>query len=209
MPMEATPQKLTQVIKGVFPKCKIAEDLGYQIAQKAPLFGIDTPKRLASFLAQCGHETMGFTRFEENLNYSVDAIKRVFPKYFRTVDPAGYARNPEKLANRVYASRMGNGDEDSGDGWKYRGRGLIHITGRANYAFAATSTGKPLLDDPDLMNEDAETMVLGAMTFWNANSLNKFADGDDIKGQTKRINGGYNGLEERQQLYRILLKKIA
>lgn len=207
--MEATPQKLTQVIKGVFPKCKIAEDLGYQIAQKAPLFGIDTPKRLASFLAQCGHETMGFTRFEENLNYSVDAIKRVFPKYFRTVDPASYARNPEKLANRVYASRMGNGDEDSGDGWKYRGRGLIHITGRANYAFAATSTGKPLLDDPDLMNEDAETMVLGAMTFWNANSLNKFADGDDIRGQTKRINGGYNGLEERQQLYRILLKKIA
>ena len=196
--MEATPQKLTQVIKGVFPKCKIAEDLGYQIAQKAPLFGIDTPKRLASFLAQCGHET-----------YSVDAIKRVFPKYFRTVDPASYARNPEKLANRVYASRMGNGDEDSGDGWKYRGRGLIHITGRANYAFAATSTGKPLLDDPDLMNEDAETMVLGAMTFWNANSLNKFADGDDIRGQTKRINGGYNGLEERQQLYRILLKKIA
>lgn len=209
MPMEATSQKLTQVIKGVFPKCKIAEDLGYQIAQKAPLFGIDTPKRLASFLAQCGHETMGFTRFEENLNYSVDAIKRVFPKYFRTVDPADYARNPEKLANRVYASRMGNGDEDSGDGWRYRGRGLIHITGRANYAFAATSTGKPLLDDPDLMNEDAETMVLGAMTFWNANSLNKFADGDDIKGQTKRINGGYNGLEERQQLYRILLKKIA
>ena len=207
--MQVTAQHLSQVIKTVFPKCKITDDLAYQISQKAPLFGIDTPKRLASFVALCAHETMGFTRFEENLNYSVDAIKRVFPKYFRTVDPAEYARNPEKLANRVYASRMGNGDEDSGDGWKYRGRGLIHITGRANYAFATTATGKPLLDNPDLMNEDVETMVLGAMTYWNANSLSKFADSDDIKGQTKRINGGYNGLEERSQLYRIILKKLA
>lgn len=203
-----TSQELTKIIKTVFPRCKITEDLAYQITQKAPLFNINTDKRLASFLAQCGHETMGFTRFEENLNYSVDAIKRVFPKYFRTVDPADYARNPEKLANRVYASRMGNGDEDSGDGWKYRGRGLIHITGRANYAFAASSTGKPLLDDPDLMNTDVEIMVLAAMTYWNANSLSKYADSGDIKGQTKKINGGYNGLEERSQLYRIILKKL-
>ena len=200
--------QLEKVIKSVFPRCKIAAELAYQISQKAPMFGIDNPKRLASFIAQCGHESMGFTRFDENLNYSVDAIKRVFPKYFRTVDPAPYARNPEKLANRVYASRMGNGDEDSGDGWKYRGRGLIHITGRANYAFAATATGKPLLDDPDLMNEDVETMVVAAMTYWNANSLSKFADADDIKGQTKKINGGYNGLDERTQLYNILLRKL-
>ena len=202
-------QQLEKVIKSVFPRCEITSELAYQISQKAPMFDIDNPKRLASFIAQCGHESMGFTRFNENLNYSVDAIKRVFPKYFRTVDPAGYARNPEKLANRVYASRMGNGDEDSGDGWKYRGRGLIHITGRTNYAFAATATGKPLLDDPDLMNEDVETMVVAAMTYWNANSLSKFADADDIKGQTKRINGGYNGLDERTQLYNILLRKLS
>lgn len=199
---------LEKVISSVFPRCQVTKELAYQISQKAAPFGLDTNKRIASFLAQCGHETMGFTKFEENLNYSVDAIKRVFPKYFRTVDPTEYARNPEKLANRVYASRMGNGDEDSGDGWKYRGRGLIHITGRANYAFAAVATGKPLLDNPDLMNSDIETMVVAAMTYWNANSLSKYADADNIKGQTKRINGGYNGLESRTQIYNIVLRKL-
>lgn len=202
------PIKLAKVIGSVFPKCSCTKDLAYEICQKADAFDISNNNRLASFLAQCGHESAGFTRFVENLNYSVDGIKRVFPKYFRAVDPADYARNPEKLANRVYADRMGNGDEDSGDGWRFRGRGLIQLTGRANYAFAAKITGKPLLDDPDLVNTDIETMVLAAMTYWNANSLSKYADSEDIKGQTRRINGGYNGLEERQQLFSIIKRKL-
>lgn len=203
-----THQQLEKILTSVFPKCKIAKDLAWQIAQKSILFNINSNKQIASFIAQCGHESAGFTKFSENLNYSEDGIKRVFPKYFKTVNAGDYARNPEKLANRVYANRMGNGAEDSGDGWKYRGRGLIHITGRANYAFAAKTTGKPLLEFPDLMNSDVETMVISAMTYWNANSLNKYADIDDIKGQTKIINGGYNGLEERKQLYNIILKKL-
>lgn len=203
-----TPQLLEKVISSVFPRCKIASELAYEISQKAELFNIKSNKALASFLAQCGHESAGFTQFTENLNYSVEGIKRVFPKYFRDVDPADYARNPEKLANRVYANRMGNGDESSGDGWRFRGRGLIHITGRANYAFASTSTGKPIIDNPDLIASDPETMVVSAMTYWNANSLSKYAEADNIKGQTKVINGGYNGLAERQQLYNIILKKL-
>lgn len=200
---------LENALTTVFPRCKIAHELAYQISQKAELFDITNNKRLASFIAQCGHESLGFTRFVENLNYSADGIRRVFAKHFKTVDPAEYARNPEKLANRVYANRMGNGDEESGDGYRYRGRGLIQLTGRSNYAFAAKMTGKPLVSEPDLVNSDVETMVIAAMTYWNANSLSKFADSDDIKGQTKRINGGYNGLEERTQLYNIILRKLS
>lgn len=200
--------KLESILNSVFPKCKISKELAYSLAQHLDAFDVTTNQRIASFLAQCGHESAGFSKFVENLNYSTEAIKRVFPKYFRDVNPEDYARNPEKLANRVYANRMGNGDEASGDGYKYRGRGLIQLTGRSNYAFAANMTGKPLLDDPDLAATDVDTMTVAALTYWNANSLSKFADNEDIKGQTKRINGGYNGLDERIQLYNIILRKL-
>ena len=140
-------------------------------------------------------------RFDmENLNYSSDALARVFRKYFSTREEAdAYARQPEKIANRVYANRMGNGSEASGDGWKYRGRGLIQLTGRTNYqAFAEWVGDERVLDEPDLVS--SEYAVHSAVFFWDTNKLNTLADKDDVVGLTKRINGGENGLAHRREL---------
>jgi putative chitinase len=163
-------------------------------------FEINTPERVAGFLAQCAHESAHFARTTENLNYSADGLRRVFPKYFRDVDANDYHRQPEKIANRVYSSRMGNGDEDSGDGWRYRGRGLIQLTGRSNYSALAADIDVDVVEDPDLVAEP-ELAALSAAWFWWKNGLNKFADAQDIVGMTKRINGGTIGLEERRHLY--------
>ena len=166
-----------------------------------PKHGIaDSRLRLAHFFAQVLHES-GCMRFDmENLNYSSDALRKVFGKYFTTKEQAdAYARNPEKIANRVYASRMGNGDETSGDGWKYRGRGLIQLTGRANYkAFADWIKDTRVMDEPDLVS--SEYAVHSAVFFWDRNDLNKLADKDDVVGLTTRINGGVNGLAHRREL---------
>ena len=166
-----------------------------------PKHGIaDSRLRLAHFFAQVLHES-GCMRFDmENLNYSSDALRKVFGKYFTTKEEAdAYARNPEKIANRVYASRMGNGDETSGDGWKYRGRGLIQLTGRANYkAFADWIKDTRVMDEPDLVS--SEYAVHSAVFFWDRNDLNKLADKDDVVGLTTRINGGVNGLAHRREL---------
>jgi predicted chitinase len=140
-------------------------------------------------------------RFDmENLNYSADALRKVFGKYFPTTAEAdAHARHPEKIANRVYANRMGNGDESSGDGWKYRGRGLIQLTGRANYrAFANWIGDGRVMDEPDLVC--TEYAVHSAVFFWVTHDLNRFADDDDVVGLTKRINGGVNGLAHRREL---------
>lgn len=203
-----TAKKLETVIQVVFPKCKIAHDLAFEVSQLCDSFYINTDKRIAMFLAQCGHESAGFTRFEENLNYSAEGLRRVFPKYFRDVSPDDYARQPEKIANRVYSNRMGNGSEETGDGWKFRGRGIIQLTGRKNYSMAASATQMNLLEDPDILKTNVKAMVISAMTFWNSNALNNYADHSDVKGATKKINGGYNGLDVREQLYSILLNKL-
>ena len=160
---------------------------------------INTSLRLCHFLAQIIHESGHFKYKSENLNYSAKALRSVFGKYFKTDAIANeYARKPEKIANRVYANRMGNGDEASGDGWKYRGRGLIQLTGKCNYDACGKAIGLDLLGNPDLLTESAEASVLAACWFWNKNSLNQFADKDDITTITKRINGGTNGLEDRK-----------
>ena len=163
-------------------------------------FGIDTSQRRAMFLAQCCHESGHFRAVSENLNYKADSLSRVFPKYFRDVDPNDYAKQPEKIANRVYGGRMGNGDEESGDGYRFRGRGLIQLTGKSNYIACSEDLEVDLIENPDYLITP-EGAARSAAWFWSANDLNKYADADDIVGCTKRVNGGTIGLEERTELY--------
>lgn len=168
-------------------------------------FDINTPKRISMFLAQVGHESAGLKARKENLNYSADGLRRVFPKYFRSVNPASYARQPEKIANRVYASRMGNGDEASGDGWRYRGRGLIQLTGKSNYkAFAEFMEMD--LDQVVAYLETEEGAAMSAGWFWDSRDLNQWADKGDVLTVTKKINGGTNGLAERKEFYEAALE---
>ena len=163
-------------------------------------FEINTSQRRAMFLAQCCHESGHFRAVSENLNYKADSLTRVFPKYFRDVDPNDYAKQPEKIANRVYGGRMGNGDEESGDGYRFRGRGLIQLTGKSNYIACSEDLEVDLIENPDYLITP-EGAARSAAWFWSANDLNKYADSDDIVGCTKRVNGGTIGLEERTELY--------
>lgn len=165
-------------------------------------YDINTPARQAAFLAQVAHETARLSVFEENLNYSAEALVRVFRKYFPTLkDAALYARQPQRIANKVYANRMGNGDEASGDGWLYRGRGLPQLTGKDNYWAASQAVGVDLVGDPDKMLLPRVSAFVAAW-FWARNSLNALADKGDFVGITKRINGGTNGLQDRLALFK-------
>lgn len=162
-----------------------------------PAAGINTRLRLAAYFAQCDHESAGFTAVVEKLNYSATALMATFPRHFNDAQLAQrYARNPQMIANRVYANRMGNGDEASGDGWKYRGRGIIQLTGKNNYTAYNPST----LANPDIVAQP-EHAVRSSIWFWTTNNLNRLADAQNFIGLTRRINGGTNGLAHRQQLY--------
>ena len=166
-----------------------------------PEYEINTPQRVAAFLAQCAHESGGFVFLKENLNYKAASLRRVFPKYFTDdATAAAYAMQPEKIANRVYANRMGNGDESSGDGWRYCGRGLIQLTGKNNYTFFAASLDIPVEEASEYL-QTFEGAVQSACFFWEQNKLNQWADAGDILTLTKRINGGTIGLEDRQKHY--------
>ena len=171
-------------------------------------FEINTPQRIAMFLAQVGHESGGLTATKENLNYRASQLLKVFPKYFRDRDPAEYERKPEKIANLVYSNRMGNGDEDSGDGYKYRGRGLIQLTGHDNYNSFANSMGMGI-DETVLYLEGPEGAAMSAAWFWNSRHLNAVADAGDVVKATKLINGGTIGLQERTDLYEEALEIFA
>lgn len=163
-----------------------------------PRYEITTVERVAAFLAQCGHESVDFTVLKENLNYSAEGLSKVFPKRFPTVAAAQpYNRNPEKIANKIYADRMGNGPEASGDGYKYRGRGAIQLTGKENYSKFAASLGMDLTAAVAYC-ETLEGAIESACWFWNTNKLNDIADKNDIVTLTKRINGGTIGLEDRK-----------
>lgn len=171
-------------------------------------FDINSPLRAAHFIAQLAHESGSFHYSSENLNYSAKALRAVFGKYFPTDELAEeYARQPEKIASRVYAERMGNGDEASGEGWMYRGRGLIQLTGKDNYTNCGKATGMDLVSAPDQLAENADAAVAAAGWFWDMRKLNGYADEDDVKAITKRINGGYNGLEDREA-YLARAKKV-
>lgn len=173
-------------------------------------FGLTTePKRMAAFLAQVAHESGGFTATSENLNYSAPALNKTFKKYFPTVQSTvGYVRNPQRIANKVYANRMGNGDEASGDGYKYRGRGLIQLTGKQNYAKFATALNKPI----EFVVSYIETppgATASAGWYWDINKLSIYADKGDFVGLTRRINGGTIGLEDRIKDYNIALEALS
>lgn len=166
--------------------------------------GINSPLRLAHFFAQISHES-NLMPIAENLNYSVDGLMKVFPKYFKTIDIAkNYARMPSFIANRVYANRMGNRNELSGDGYKYRGRGFIQITGRNNYEKLSQQVGVDYVNNPDLLLNEADAMI-SAIWYWSVNNLNKFADKDDIDAISDIINigrptekyGDSNGFKDR------------
>lgn len=163
-------------------------------------YEINTPQRIAAFIANVAHESMNLRAVKENLNYSAQGLTRVFPRYFNASSATSYARQPERIANRVYANRMGNGPESSGDGWRYRGRGLIQLTGKNNYKRFADDMGLSL-DEAVQYLETAEGAVESAAWFWDNNNLNEIADRGDLRSLTKRINGGYNGLTERVENY--------
>ena len=164
-------------------------------------YNITTPKRIAAFMAQCGHESGGFVWLTENLNYSAAGLMKTFSKYFPTQELANaYARQPDKIASRVYANRMGNGDEASGDGARYKGRGLIQCTGKDNYFWFAASLEITTEEAAEYM-QTFEGAAQSACWFWETNELNKLADAGDILTMTKRINGGTIGLEDRKKHY--------
>jgi putative chitinase len=163
-----------------------------------PRYEITTIERVAAFLAQCGHESADFTVLKENLNYSAEGLSKVFPKRFPTVAAAQpYNRNPEKIANKIYSDRMGNGPEASGEGFKFRGRGAIQLTGKENYTKFANSINQSL-DEAVAYTETLAGAIESACWFWNTNKLNALADATDIVTLTKRINGGTIGLEDRK-----------
>ena len=160
-------------------------------------YEINTPERQAAFIGQCAHESMNFTRLEENLNYSAEALMKTWPSRFPTMEVAQkYARNPEKIANKVYGGRMGNGTEETGDGWLYHGRGLIQLTGKDNYTLAGDALNMDFIHSPDYLLVP-KYAALTAGWYWNKRQLNKEADAKDFTGMTKKINGGTIGLDDR------------
>lgn len=176
----------------------------HALCEILPEYEINTPERVAAFIAQCAHESGGFKFLKENLNYKAASLRKVFPKYFPDDATANqYANHPNKqeaIANRVYANRMGNSDEASGDGFRYLGRGLIQLTGKNNYTLFAASIDTPLEEIPEYL-QTFEGAVQSACWFWDQNNLNQWADKGDILTMTKRINGGTIGLEDRIKHY--------
>jgi putative chitinase len=181
-------------LKGHVPDAVIT-----QIPTVMEKFQINTPLRLAHFLAQCGHESGNFKAVQENLNYSADGLKKIFPKYFPGNLSESYARNPEKIASKVYGGRMGNGDESTKEGFKFRGRGYIQLTGKSNYTAFAKSIGEDTISNPDLVA--TKYPLASAAWFFSKNGLNSIADkGADsatVTAVTKRVNGGTIGLADR------------
>lgn len=195
--MKLTVSQLKQMVPGITH----ADHWIEAFDQLLPDYEINTPKRIAAFIAQCAHESGGFRFLKENLNYKAESLMKTFPKYFSDRDTANaYAKQPVKIANRVYANRMGNGDEASGDGYRYCGRGLIQLTGKTNYDWFAASLEISATEASEYL-ETFEGAAQSACWFWESNNLNVEADAGDIKKMTKKINGGYIGLDDRIKHY--------
>ena len=167
-----------------------ARQFAEPLAAACARFDINTPARLAGFVAQCHIESAGFTRLEEGLSYSTpERIRAVFPSRVPSLaDAARLVRQPQALANRVYSGRLGNGDEASGDGWRYRGRGIVQLTGRANYADAATALGRPYVEQPELVAQPADACLTAAW-FWHSRKLSILADSAQWDAITRAVNG--------------------
>ena len=198
----------SEILRKIYPLSKNINRYLGALNMSMQECGIDTVDRARAFLAQVGHESSQLNTIEENLNYSAQGLRKFFPKYFPTQKEAlAFARNPEGIANRVYANRMGNGGEESGDGWAFRGRGLIQITGRDNYASMSSLMGKDLTIWPDALLLPLDACRSAAL-WWKANGLNALADKLSGSGErktfeaiTKRVNGGLNGIDDRWEIY--------
>jgi len=194
-----------------------AEKWADAVANACAEFSISTPQRIAGFLSQCAHESGGFERLQENLNYSADGMAGIWPKRFAVLGPDGKPvkkdgknqpnkfalalhRKPEMIANVVYSNRMGNGPTESGEGWKYRGRGLKQLTGKDNHRACSTGLGVDLVSNPDLLLEPVYA-ARSAAWFWSTNKCNVFADAEDSEGLTRKINGGLIGIDDRKKRY--------
>jgi putative chitinase len=201
--MGVTPQVAPQVapqvggLKLEALKGHIPNEVLSQIPDTISKFKIDTPIKLAHFLAQCGHESAGFKVVNENLNYSIDGLKKIFPKYFPGNLSESYARNPEKIASKVYGGRMGNGGEDTKEGWKFRGRGYIQLTGKDNYTLFGKAINEDIVSNPDLVS--TKYPLLSAAWFFSKNCLGKCVDASEatVTSVTKCVNGGTIGLPDR------------
>lgn len=191
-------------LKQLLPKNPYVEHWHHALFQLLPDYDINTPNRIAAFVAQCAHESGGFMVLKENLNYKAATLRKIFPKYFPNDQIAQeYASKPNKqvaIASKVYANRMGNGDEASQEGYKFCGRGLIQLTGRSNYQAFADSLEMSIDDVPEYL-QTFEGAAQSACWFWETNKLNQWADAGDILTLTKRINGGTIGLEDRKKHY--------
>lgn len=191
-------------LRQMLPRNPYVADWHEALSILLPDYDINTPRRIAAFVAQCAHESGNFMVLKENLNYKAVTLRKIFPKYFPTdAIAADYATRLNKqmhIANRAYANRMGNGDESSGDGWRFCGRGLIQLTGRNNYQAFADSLEMNINDVPEYL-ATFEGACQSACWFWETNKLNTWADAGDIRELTRRINGGYIGLDDRIKHY--------
>jgi putative chitinase len=190
----------------IYPFSKDAVDLYFPYFERyLPEYQIDTPARLWMFFAQIGVESSHLKRVEENLNYTTPSrMIEIFPRYFNWGNVYDYVGKPEKIGSRVYANRMGNGNEASGDGYKYRGRGLIQLTGKNNYTAASAGLGIDFVNNPDLLGKKyPENCVLASLWFWDTNGLNSIADTENVERATRVVNGGQHAIIQRKELYNI------
>lgn len=197
--MEFTFDFTAEQLAKCISKNKNSQEWYEGLYEQLPKFGIVTPARVAGFISQCQHESADFTVLTENLNYGAKGLMSIFKKYYQDEALAkAHERKPQLIANRVYSGRMGNGPESSGDGWKYRGRGLVQLTGRSNYTQCSRDLfgDDCLVDDPDLLL-NPEWAILSACWFWHKNKLNDICDRGDVVLLSKRINGGTIGLADR------------
>jgi putative chitinase len=191
----------TNRLKSILPNCKDVAGWSYELSVILPSYDITTKERIASFLSQVGHESAHLNILVENLNYSQDGLRKVFSKYFPDEATAfRYARQPKWIASRVYANRMGNGGEESLDGWTYRGRGILQVTGKNNYRACSRALfgDDRLLEEPDLLLRK-DFAIMSACWFWQTNRLNNIAH--DVRASTRVVNGGFHGLADREAIY--------
>ena len=201
--MEITQQQLSAMLPGN----PYIEHWCEALNKILPDYDITTPARIAAFIAQTAHESGGYTALHENLNYQAASLCRVWPRYFNANNANDYAHQPEKIANRAYANRMGNGDEASGDGWRFCGRGLLQVTGHDNYQAFADSIQTDINEVPAYL-QTFEGAVQSACWFWENNNLNHWADAGNIEKMTQIINGGQLGIDDRRARYNHALQVL-
>jgi putative chitinase len=195
---------IISIIRKTFPTAKLTDQ---DILNIEKIFS-NNYKRLSGFFSQLGHESAGFSVMEENLNYSAKRLYEVFPKYFPNIESAkDYAYNPIKIANKIYSNRMGNGSELSGDGYNFRGRGFIQLTGKDNYSKCSKAINIDIVNNPDLLLQ-TNNALLSAIWYWDSRNCSQYCDAEDIVGLTKAINGGTNGLQHRIELFNTLMTEF-